>query len=167
MRRGSRSSRMNRRLRWGVWRLRRRICLHQHRKNVSFDAVAYPGLGAVDDVVLAVPYRFSADRLQVRAAVRFGQCDAAAQLAAGKARQVVALGLGEAKVLDGAFLGHHRRKGAEGFAKLDRLIDPCLHIYVAGIGDDRPEAQRSGSKFHRPLVDGDNTTSGDMFSQSL
>src|SRR3546814_17668637 len=46
-----------------------------------------PGLGAVDDVAVAVALRRHADALQVGAGVRLGQRQAAADLAAGQPRQ--------------------------------------------------------------------------------
>ena len=50
-----------------------------------------PGLGAVDDVVVAVAPRGHADPLQVGAGVGLGQRQAAANLAGGELRQPVRL----------------------------------------------------------------------------
>jgi hypothetical protein len=70
-----------------VTRLRLRVGLGQDGKATALHAVGDPGLGAVDDVIIAVASRDRANALQIRAATRFGESDAAAQLATGKARQ--------------------------------------------------------------------------------
>ena len=73
-----------------VARLRRRVGLHQQREALAVDAVGDPGLGAVDDVAVAVvAARDRADRLQIGAAIGLGQREAAAQLAGREARQVM------------------------------------------------------------------------------
>ena len=86
-----------------VRRLRAWVSLHQHRQNLPFDAVGDPGLGAVDNIVIALAAGVGADRLQVGAAVRLGERDAAAQLAARETRQIAAL------LLRGAEALHRRR----------------------------------------------------------
>ena len=73
-----------------VARLRLRIGLHQQREARAFDAVGDPGLGAVDDVVVAVAPRRHADALQVGAGVGLGERKPAADLAARKPRQPAA-----------------------------------------------------------------------------
>ncbi len=81
-------------------RLRLRIGLHQQREAGAFDAVGDPGLGAVDDVVVAVAARRHADALQVGAGVGLGEREPAADLAARKARQPALLLLLGAEFLD-------------------------------------------------------------------
>ena len=76
------------------------IGLHQHREAGALDAVGDPGLGAVDDVVVAVAPRRHADRLQVGAGVGLGQRQAAADLAAGELGQPLRLLRRRAELLD-------------------------------------------------------------------
>jgi hypothetical protein len=64
-----------------------RIGLGEQREAAALDAVGDPGLGAVDDIVVAVAHRDRADRLKVGAGIRFGQRQPAAHLAAGEAGQ--------------------------------------------------------------------------------
>src|SRR6478672_4978354 len=68
-------------------RLRLGICPHQHGAAVPFDAVADPGFGAVDHVVVALLHRAGADRREVGAGVGLGEPERAAQLARRHARQ--------------------------------------------------------------------------------
>ena len=67
------------------------IGLDQHRDDVTVNRVGDPHLGAVDDVVIAVPDRAGGDGLEIGAAVRFGQGDGAPELAAGEAGKVALL----------------------------------------------------------------------------
>ena len=80
--------------------VRSRVGLYQQRKATAFDAVGDPGLGAVDDVVVAIAPRRGADALQVRAGVGLRQRQAAAHLAAGELRQPCILLLRGAEFLD-------------------------------------------------------------------
>ena len=77
-----------------------RIGLHQQREAGAFDAVGDPGLGAVDDVIVAVAPRRHADGLQIGAGVGLGQRKPAADLAARKRRQPVPLLRRGAELLD-------------------------------------------------------------------
>jgi hypothetical protein len=85
-------------------RLGRRVGLDQKREAGSADAVGDPGLGAVDQVVLALAHGARPDRLQVGAGVGLGQRQPAPELAGRKAGQEgLLLGAG-AEALDD--LGH-------------------------------------------------------------
>ena len=70
-----------------VARLGLRIGLHQQREAGALDAVGDPGLGAVDDVVIALAPGGHPDALQVGAGVGLGQCKPAANVSARKGRQ--------------------------------------------------------------------------------
>ena len=85
-----------------VARPRLRVGLDQHRDDVALDAVADPGLGAVDPVAVAVAAGGGPDRLQVGAAVGLGERDPAAQLPGGETRK-------EAGLLGFAAEALHRR----------------------------------------------------------
>src|SRR5262249_26117239 len=60
------------------------IGLYQEREAGAFDAVGDPGLGAVDDVSIALAPRGHADALQVGAGVGLGEREPAADFAARK-----------------------------------------------------------------------------------
>src|SRR5205085_3850663 len=84
-----------------VARIGGEVRFDQEREDLAVDAVRDPGLGAIDDVALiSLPARNRADRLQIGAAVRLGQRQAAAQFAGRKARQKVFLLLRRAEALD-------------------------------------------------------------------
>ena len=108
------------------------IGLDQERKAGAFDRVGDPGLGAIDHVLVAGADGAGADRLQVGAAVRLGQRQAAAQLATGKARQEMPLLRLGAEALD---QGRHDQVRIEGARQRDPgLRDQRDH---AGIGRGR------------------------------
>ena len=67
------------------------IGLHEEGEACPVNAVRYPGLGAVDEVVVALAFGDGADGLQIGAAIGLGQGQAAAQFARGEARQERAL----------------------------------------------------------------------------
>jgi hypothetical protein len=83
--------------------LRLEIGPHQHGAAAALDAVADPGLGAVDDVMVALLHRAHADGGEVGARVGLGEREAAAQLARRHARQEARL------LLLGAELLHQHR----------------------------------------------------------
>ena len=96
------------------------------------DAVGDPGLAAVDHIALVVALGARAHGLQIGAAIRLGQADAAAQLARGEARQIGPLhGL--------AAMAFHRRGHDEmGIEKTGHRHPDCgdaLHHF--GIGQGR------------------------------
>ncbi len=68
-------------------RLRSRIRLDQDRQRVGMPGVRDPRLGAVDDVVVAVPPRDCRDALEVAARLRLGERDAGTPLAGGEIRE--------------------------------------------------------------------------------
>ena len=67
-----------------VTRLGLRICLCQHCKTAALDPVRYPGFGAVEHIIVAIPHCRHTDRLQVGPGIGFSQCQPAANFAAGK-----------------------------------------------------------------------------------
>ena len=83
-----------------VARFGRRIGLDQHGEDIALDAVGDPGLGAVDDIGVALALGAGAHGLEIGAAVRLGQGDAAAQLAGREFRQEARLLLLGAEALD-------------------------------------------------------------------
>ena len=70
-----------------VARTRLGVGLDQQREAGAVDAVGNPDLGAVHDIIAAVAPRGGADRLQVGAAIRLGEREAAPDLPGGEARQ--------------------------------------------------------------------------------
>ena len=76
------------------------VGLDQQREARALDAVGDPGLGAVDDVVVALTPRGHADRLQVGAGIGLGQRQPAADLTRGELGQPLALLRLGAELLD-------------------------------------------------------------------
>ena len=62
----------------------RRVGFHQQREAGAMDAVGDPGLGAVDDVMVAVAFGADLDALQIGAGVRFGERKATTDFAGGE-----------------------------------------------------------------------------------
>ena len=71
--------------------LRIRVGFDQQGDAVAVDPIGDPGFGAVDHIVAAIGAGMGADGLQIRAAVRLGQRQAAPQLATREAWQEVLL----------------------------------------------------------------------------
>ena len=69
----------------------RRVSLDQDGQRVGVASVGDPGLGAVDDVVIAIELGGGLDALQVRAGLGLGQANATATLTGGQVGQVLLL----------------------------------------------------------------------------
>ena len=103
---------------------------------VGVDAVGDEGLGAVDDVFVAVTDRSSRDRGEVGASARFGHRDRGDQLAGCQARKpaitlVVVAQLGEVGSEDVVHEGH-AVAGATHAGVLELFIDDRVEPEVVG-----------------------------------
>ena len=119
-----------------VARRRVRIGLHQEGKALAMDPVRDPGLGTVDDVTRPVAARDGPDRgLEIRAPVRLGQREAAADLATRELRKPLAF-------LRRRAVAHQGRRHDEvGVVDTgDRHPHPGHPLHDAGVGG-RPEAE--------------------------
>jgi hypothetical protein len=100
-------------------RLRVRVGLDQHRQRVGMAGVGDPGLGAVDDIVVAHSPRHRGDALEVAARLRLGERDARAPLAGAEIRQPPQALFGRA-----VFRQHQRGQGMR--AQDSGHAHPCL-----------------------------------------
>ena len=91
-------------------RFRIRIGFHQQRQAVAVQCVGDPHLAAVYHILIAIPSRDTANRLEVGAGVGLGQRDTTAQSTLGHQGQELLLLLFSAKTLD---RGRHNQVGIE------------------------------------------------------
>ena len=110
------------------------IRLDQQREAGAFNAIADPGLRAVNDVIIAIAPRHGANGLQIRPAIRLGQRKPAAQFSGCELRQ-------EARALFGrAHLVHNPRHD---------------QVRIQDAGDRHPFL---GNQFNNPRVGGGSQT---------
>ena len=83
-----------------VARIGRGVGLGEEREARAVDRVGYPGLGAVEHVIVAIALGDRADRLQVGSGIRLGQRQPAAYLARSELREPLRLLLRRAEALD-------------------------------------------------------------------
>ena len=116
---------------------------------VGLAAVGDPGLGAVDDVVVAVAHRAGDQRGGVRAGLRLGQAVAAEQLAADQVGQparalLVGAELGQREAGQGVHADALGHRGPDGRELLDDLQVDLVGLAAAAVLLGVGQAEQAG-----------------------
>ena len=138
------------------------IGLDQQGEAAAVERVGNPGLGAVDDIVVAVTRRHGADRLEVGSGIGLGQRQAAADFAGGEPGQPLGLLLRRAEALDRG--GHDQmrvddpgdrhpvRRYAHDDLGIGRRRQPQPTVFLADGRAEQAHVGHFGDELRRPDV---------------